>query len=225
MTYKLNHKCFDTLTPDSLYWMGFLMADGYINKKGNQLDLTLGVLDADHTDRFKSFLETDKPIYKKYNKKIGKEYRRVCVYSPHLVGTLISNNIVNKKSLISNPTKDCAQSKDFWRGVMDGDGHIYDYMRYRKNRENPGRNRGITLVGSKTLLESFSGYIDSLFGYSPTIVKFKHAEVFNLRLSGSKAAEVVNHLYKDSSTHLPRKYDLAMQIVKPTEELFCVCQW
>ncbi len=44
--YIINSNAFSTLTPESAYWVGFLMADGCISNKGRSIKLQLAEVDS-----------------------------------------------------------------------------------------------------------------------------------------------------------------------------------
>jgi DNA-binding transcriptional regulator WhiA len=63
--YTVNEAVFDTITEESAYWLGFLMADGSINtgKTGNpRIALTLAERDREHLVKFRKFLNCSNQI-------------------------------------------------------------------------------------------------------------------------------------------------------------------
>jgi hypothetical protein len=57
---ELDENCFDSLDDDSLYWLGFLMADGAVF--GSAIALVLHSKDRDHLLKFKKFVSGNQKI-------------------------------------------------------------------------------------------------------------------------------------------------------------------
>ena len=83
--YKYNKDYFEKIdTSDKAYWLGFLYADGCINRyykndklKSMTLELGLSYKDKEHLEKFKQCLDTNIPIFEKINKLNGQEYKSV----------------------------------------------------------------------------------------------------------------------------------------------------
>jgi transposase-like protein len=61
-THTLDESVFDTITEESAYWIGFLMADGCIGSKKPVVSLCLADEDRHHVERFRSFLKSSHKI-------------------------------------------------------------------------------------------------------------------------------------------------------------------
>lgn len=73
--YFLLDSIFDTITEESAYWMGMLMADGWIfkEKTGNlRIAITLAEEDYIHLVKFSRFLKSTYPILRKTIKRHDK---------------------------------------------------------------------------------------------------------------------------------------------------------
>lgn len=83
--YKYNKDYFNKIdTADKAYWLGFLYADGsinryYKNEKLRSMTLEIGLADKDrnHLEKFKKCLDSNIPIFERINKLKGKEYKSV----------------------------------------------------------------------------------------------------------------------------------------------------
>lgn len=123
--YSLNRKAFDKLTPASVYWLGFIYADGYIYEKRNELTIKLKTSDRIILEKFREFLGSSHPI------KIARsnEHRalRIRIKDKYLVDRLREFGLHQRKSLdLEFPT--CLPENlysDFIRGYFDGDGCLY----------------------------------------------------------------------------------------------------
>jgi len=118
--YYFNENVFDIInTPEKAYWLGFLMADGYI--VGNVLGLDLAIRDKKHLEKYKNFWETNKLIRPYENKK--KHKVRLVISSPYVVDKIMQYGIVPKKTFKTFfPSIPSQFYVDFIRGVFDGDG-------------------------------------------------------------------------------------------------------
>lgn len=64
--WTVNENAFDALTPEAIYWIGFLLADGNIfrhPKHSDLLSVGLKESDAGHVEKLKTFLGSNKPLY------------------------------------------------------------------------------------------------------------------------------------------------------------------
>src|SRR5690606_7825362 len=61
-------------TDESFYWLGFIMADGYIAKDKSRLEITLCEKDLNHLEKFNKFINNNAIIHK-HNKDKFKLFR------------------------------------------------------------------------------------------------------------------------------------------------------
>ena len=121
--WTLNEKAFDKLSPEAFYWIGFLLADGNVHKtktRSWQLCVGLAAKDSDHIEKFKKFIGCNKPLY--FNEKNGGAF--LIVYSNYLCERLAQFGMVPNKSKIVKIPEVCKNNRDFWRGMVDGDGWL-----------------------------------------------------------------------------------------------------
>jgi len=60
---SLNENVFDDLNPESLYWIGFLYADGHVRKdKEYSIEVEIELKDESHLEKYKVFLGCNKEI-------------------------------------------------------------------------------------------------------------------------------------------------------------------
>lgn len=110
-------------TPESCYWIGFLMADGHFDRQGGSVSLKLSIRDRQHVNKISKILDSKVHIYKV-------DKRRYAVTAKR--NKIICNLIMNKYSICNNKTKNppiINILKDdlfiaFLIGFIDGDGHI-----------------------------------------------------------------------------------------------------
>jgi len=204
----LDETVFDTITEESAYWAGFLMADGSIVSRerwsGNPtVSLVLSARDEDHVIAFRSFLGSGHAIIhiNDFSKRgTPRAFRRLCVSSTHLVNSLARFGVVPRKTFRTKALL-LEKNKDFWRGIIDGDGSI-------------GFTRGLPrlrLAGSKKLLQQFSEYAHAIYKHNATVRPRR--TIFLFGIAGRPALSVITHLYADCAIALPRKLAIAQQIM------------
>lgn len=156
--YSLLDSIFDTVSEESAYWMGMLMADGWIfkEKTGNpRIAITLAEKDYAHLVKFSRFLKSTYPILRKTVKRHGKIVYQYSIRfsSKRIAEKLIGYGVVPRKSFIAKVIglENSEHLKHFWRGVFDGDGYL-------KNKDGKDGDR-MVLTGSNDLLIQFEDFI------------------------------------------------------------------
>lgn len=185
---KLNETVFDKLTPEALYWIGFLYADGHITKeRGYSIELALKKEDREHLMKFKIFLSASNPIrdFKKG------EASRIRIGSQKLWQKLKDLGFDNNKSFTAKPHELLKNSRDFWRGVVDGDGGVHTNY------------KSVTLCGT---YETIKGFIE-FYKSNKKPSKASGKELYQVHFYGKEADEIADLLYKDSEIYLDRKYE------------------
>lgn len=144
---RLRYDAFNALTPESAYWVGFLMADGYINrcKKGApDVALCLSIKDKEHVYKFKGFLHSDRAV--SFSK--GRYPTAIfSVSSESLVTRLEQLGVTTHKTFTARVDEKLADNPHFWRGLIDGDGCLH---KHKKTQVLPIRDR-------------VRGYLSSIF--------------------------------------------------------------
>jgi hypothetical protein len=123
-----NYECFQLEklldeTPETYYWIGFLMADGHFNDKINRLTIELSIKDKEHLEKLAKFIGLKKVnINGRGNCSIG-------VQNKQIISQLIKKfNINNRKTYHLNTIiiEDNNLFSSFIAGFIDGDGCIRD---------------------------------------------------------------------------------------------------
>ena len=217
--YQYDDEVFDKITEESAYWIGFLMADGYVRTGRYQFRLAvkLQTRDEEHLNKFRKFLKTDKPLYyEKYMANIMgqnggelREYSSVsfCCDSERMVKNLRQYGIVPRKST-KEKVVGLEDNKDFWRGVIDGDGSF--------GIVNTTRAVQLSLVGSRDLVNQFGDFAKTVVNCSmiPTFEK-RTQNTYRVKTSGwGNTPTLVDALYGGASTYLDRKYEIYKEIMR-----------
>jgi transposase len=199
--YDVKDDAFDTLTPEALYWAGFLFADGCIY--GNRLIVCLASVDVGHLEKLKLFLNSTYPI--RHTKSVS-SYNRDSTFvwfsprSNQITETLRAHGIVAKRTRV--PAPQLAASPDFWRGAVDGDGWL----------GMGERAAYMGLSGQALLLESFQGFLSvnslSHQNYTPT-----ESGIFRLQFDDRQAEQTLRALYSNACVALDRKNVRAQAIL------------
>ena len=211
--YSCDEAAFDEITNDSAYWMGFLMADGYLHhRKGSSIiDLRLQSKDQGQLVKFKKFLKSNHKIsHGKVTCGIGHRkypYVVIQIHSKRLVDALARHGIVPyKKERITSMLE---QNKHFWRGMLDGDGTVR--FTIIRNFKMPF----IRLVGTLHVIQSFQKYVQRIIPrHRQKIGRFSHSKhTYFLNVVSAMARELLREIYSRSTTYLERKYKMAHMIM------------
>ena len=190
---------------EKAYWLGFIVADGYLNINKHMLRIKLGNRDRSHLIKFIKFVGGSEEMLKsEIHSETGNENFYVSLYSKEVMNDLLSLGIEQAKS---GKEKVCNIDKkyyrDFIRGLWDGDGFI---------RENLS---GIGLVGSEEVLAFVQNYFNDSLGVKPLKI-YPHCNTFKIEYRSTRKAIplILNHLYGDKDVALDRKKELATKIEK-----------
>ena len=190
---------------EKAYWLGFIVADGYLNINKHMLRIKLGNRDRNHLIKFIKFVGGNEEMLKsEIHSETGNENFYVLLYSKEVMNDLLSLGIEQAKS---GKEKVCNIDKkyyrDFIRGLWDGDGFI---------RENLS---GIGLVGSEEVLAFVQNYFNDSLGVKPLKI-YPHCNTFKIEYRSTRKAIplILNHLYGDKDVALDRKKELATKIEK-----------
>lgn len=201
---KFNEHIFDQIdSEEKAYWLGFIFADGYISssplreevKSVYQFELSLGIKDIEHLNKFKIFVDYEKDVI------IDGNRCRFVVSNKHLWTVLNELGCTPNKSLsLTFPIIPQNLIRHFIRGYFDGDGCISRYV------HNTCITPHIELLGTKQMLEQ-------VLLYSGIHAKYKHdkrhsEETWSLEWSKQEGIDFINYLYQNCSIYLNRKYEL-----------------
>ena len=201
---------FDKLTPEAAYWIGFLMADGNVCKVvGTSLRIQVGLKesDRDHLVKLARFVNTPNKISGLYYGCV-----KLAFASNRIAAKLASYGVVQRKTGIEEVADArLLFDRDFWRGVIDGDGSIY-----LQKRKGNGWRLVLALYGaSEKLLEQFLAFARKICPDIQSTVRHGR-DSLQLHINGRFAFKVLHVLYEDSRTSLDRKKRKADQILRMT---------
>jgi len=205
----LDDTVFDSINEFSAYWIGFLLADGSLTKETNSIQLKLSVVDIKHLEKIKQFFNCTNKITKHImeggtigTRKIkDREMGYIAVHSDKLVERLKYFGFDSYKSQSAHIHPELQNNKDFWRGLIDGDGCIS----LKKGKPT------IHLCGTLNVIEGFIKFVQD--NITPTNCKARKTkdDVYQVVFEYKKGREVINYLYNNSNIYLDRKFEKAKE--------------
>lgn len=223
----VNGTAFDILTPEALYWIGFLYADGSIDGKTPVIALALAETDKGHLEKFNQFLGGQLKVTDVTPKKadrgligqvtFGGKMFRVKVADSQLYSRLKELGFTSNKTHTIIPHELLRMSRDFWRGVVDGDGWIttgktpYDSLSGKIVYHYPI----IGVCGNEITILEFLRYIQLSGIECKSGVKKAPREnsLYSMDATGQSALKIMNLLYKDATVYLDRKYNKYLEFI------------
>jgi len=208
----LDETAFDKIAEESAYWVGFLMADGSVKRKGGSYQICLGlaIKDKKHVEKFKKFLKCGHKIrlhhYTKSRFPNSTPSVSLVIQSRKLADALAKYGVVPNKTFIAKAKGGMERNRHFWRGVIDGDGHLDLRVIYKKPVAF------INLVGAKPLLLQFLKFAHRLLPECAVKIISKQKS-FSVSFISSAAWELTRELYNDCSIALERKLKTAQDIL------------
>jgi len=193
----LDPTVFDTITEESAYWIGFLMADCHVREgRPHRFELHLSKQDESQILAFRDFLKSDAGLQ----------------HSQHSVKISIRSNALierlNKYGIgfngVREPKPELAFDRHFWRGLIDGDGSLC-----------MAPTPIIHLIGRLPVVEGFLSFVRQYVTTKrqPSQIKRCAQPTYQTAFSSLAACTIIRVLYADSHVHLPRKKLIADRIL------------
>ena len=186
-------------TEEKAYWLGFLYADGYLNRtQPGHIELGLKKDDYDHIEKFKKFINSNNKIsYRPETKSYRISFSDLKMYKD-----LIKHGCLECKSLILKaPNIEYNLKRHFIRGYVDGDGCL------TYQRKNP-LSMTLNIIGTEDILKFI---YKSIFGNNYCILlkdKRFHNEYTKYVTFGREQSRIISYiLYENSNIYLQRKFD------------------
>ena len=209
--YKVNENFFKCInTEEKAYILGFICADGHIEK--DRLNITVSIKDRDILEKTRYAMHSNHPIkevqrtnsYKKTNRE-NLILSELMIGSVELVKPLFNMGLTTNKTYTLNG--DILKYipkyliRDFLRGYFDGDGNVFFGRRY-----SSGYKYNVNICGNEDfLLKSFQVYFPSnnklykdLYSRQCYVWKISQKD---------KVRDFMYYLYYNSSIFLQRKYN------------------
>lgn len=200
-----NENFFDEIREKQAWLIGFLVADGFINKDNRILTLAQsGNRGLELIQYVIKLLDANFHIYK--SKTMAKNSYQISFISSKFVEILAKFNIVNKKSLIYQFPKTLKRKyiKDFIRGYIEGDGCIGIF------KTNTTSYLLVSFVGT----EQFINACQEKIFIKGNIRKLASRNCYEIRWNGEKAIKISNWIYSTSNLFEGHKYRTIQIFIK-----------
>lgn len=210
MRYTYNKNAFATIqTEAEAYWLGFLLADGYVSDSNCAkpfIQIKLAQKDKDHLVKFAQFLNYNSlDVIKNIT---GGAYTRdnpCCVIKiscRQMSQNLDKYGLHGAKSGAEIPyiLNNVELEKHYIRGIIDGDGWIRETQ------------TGWGVCGSYETLQYIKNYIQNNITDISDININPHGNIFKLEMKSlEKTKKILTYFYKDATIYLNRKFNLYNQ--------------
>ena len=192
-------------TEEKAYWLGFITADGSVDEKRNILHFTLKLPDKPHLEKFLKAIKHPRKI-QEYFTNNGNWVCKITISNKKLIADLVRCGIHQKKTFTVKPYK-CRNKKlqkAYWRGIIDGDGHL---LKNESNRYYIGLSGNIYMIsGFITFVKKNGVLLNNKIS--------KNGNTFSITTAQkNKVRKIAHLLYKDASIYLDRKYKMYQEIV------------
>ena len=220
--YSCNYNYFENIdSNEKAYWLGFLMADGYVShierirhlKTQDSLQerfitgLSTSSNDIEHLYKYKEALNSTHPVkgYKSSGYETDALCCRVLIEDKSLYDSLVKHGMVPHKSLIIKyPEIDSKYDMDFIRGFFDGNGCISSHMSRHGSPEYE-----FTITSTKEMLETICEKLSLEVSDKRIKQRFPERNVNNytVKYGGNQQVySVLYRLYNGADIYLDRKY-------------------
>lgn len=213
--YALNENYFhDIDNEEKAYFLGLLMADGYVTRNLNTVTITLQEGDVSVLRKLADVLNYQRNLSYRNNEDKKSTYS-ISISSKRICQDLVYHGVSPKKSgkEILPETIPSKLIKHFIRGFMDGDGHL-SYI----------RSNEFTLCSkSINILYSIRDYLEDVLSIPHKEIliwtnKNTNHKLFYYKLFSQNAYLTCEHLYNEATIYLPRKYEIYSKMSCPMSQ-------
>ena len=192
------------------YYLGFIVADGSLTNDGKCLVICVKREDGYILKNLQRLLKMKHGYYEgsALDKRTGNTYHRSMfqIQDPHLIEQLHSQNLAPNKSACEKlPNLDWLNNRHFWRGMIDGDGHV-----------NFTKSATIVFVGSKEIVNGFNSFVEHNMELKTkrkvTCKKYINKTLYRIAFTGDDARNIAKFLYQDCNVSLDRKLQQVMKL-------------
>ena len=201
---KVKHEnFFKTINTEAkAYLLGFIFADGCVQKSGNSYRFSLGSIDFILIDWLIQYIGIENSLYKQKIQS-GKTFYNISFSNEILIEDLIKHGAIpNKTKSLNFPnTIPSDMIHHFIRGYMDGDGDIIFY----EDKTCEKMSLSCSLYGTYSFI---SELVFQLSQYVNLKSKgfYQQGSIFRFKRTSKQAEKILEYFYKDSSMYLSRKY-------------------
>lgn len=210
----------DINTKEKAYWLGFMMADGFIlsNKNGiKRAGLSISEVDLNHLIKFNKAIKSNIPIHT-YEVTQGfntdKRYCRLIISDDIFAGHLVSHGCIEHKSNIIKPPTGVPKEleRHFIRGFMDGNGSI------SISQMNGRPLYKIRFCSTDDMLNWIMDHLidNSIIKRRYPLTKRKPEHIVsNIEFGGNRLSQkYLDYIYDDATIWLDRKYNRYLDLLE-----------
>ncbi len=217
-TYKIDHNFFKNWTSQMAYILGFIFADGNIDKNNVTLAFEQQVRDKEILEKIRTLMTS---THKIEATRKGK-YVRLRINSRQIIYDLKQLGVTHNKSKYCVCPKIPVQFlPHFLRGFMDGDGWVVTRTKDNRHEINVGFCHGckdFLLELIKQIRAELHLTTNNLRTRLKTTRKGAKSTVYQIDWHSHNAIKILDWLYKDADIFLGRKYNKYLQGRKLFEE-------
>lgn len=194
---------------EKAYFLGLIFADGNItndSKRSPMLRLQLKISDVEILEKLRQCLNIHSKLV--YDKRAGKECAILCIRNEKIAADLAKYGIVPNKTYITKHLPQIPEEyeRDFLRGLLDGDGSIYQETVSKKYRID-------FCSYHQSICEDFRLLCNKYIKYTNKNKIAKYNTAYHIRFNAQESVrQIATALYKDSNYYLARKYALAEKL-------------
>lgn len=201
-----NSTYFDTInSEEKAYWLGFLAADGWISTK-KQIGVSLHISDKAHIVKFCAAVFPGAEVKVRRNTEAY-----VLFKSAHMVESLQKYGFTTQKSEEFTPVVPKGYEKDFWRGMIDGDGSLC---------ATKNGYWSLSLIGTKQTATTFKKFCVANGVKTGDFHKNKECHVYTVW--GVNAKKIMATLYEGATIALDRKKEIAKKKMLTSSQEGCL---
>jgi hypothetical protein len=198
---------------EKAYFLGLMFSDGSVvndieGKRSPQISLELKVSDEKIIEEFRNILNLHSKVT--YRKEKGKECARLSFRSKKMAEDLKKYGIIPNKTYITKhlPEIDNQYLKPFLRGLIDGDGSIYQIQK-------TGRYAIDFCSYHKSICEDFRQLCNTFLSKKNKNVIANYDSAYHIRFYKQETViQLATELYKDAKVSLARKQLIANKLFR-----------
>lgn len=204
-------------TEEKAYFLGLMFADGSVSpdkteKRNPQIKLQLKIADIKILQDFKNILNLNSNLT--YDKRKNKEGVSLSFRSKQMSEDLSNYGIVPNKTYLTKHLPKISDEllRHFLRGLLDGDGSIYQETKSKKYRID-------FCSYHQSICEEFRELCNKFLDKKNTNIIANYGTAYHIRFNDQKTVkQLATVLYKDSKISLARKYSLAERLFEDKSE-------
>ena len=195
-THTLDERYFDVIdTEAKAYWLGFILADGNVNKTILACSIGLGLVDTDHLLKLAAAVNSSVPLASDNDGRLSV----LTLHSAQLCRDLVRWGVIPAKTgRHGTPPIDPDLLRHLYRGFFDGNGSLFEC-------KTAGDWR-FELVGPPPFIADFQAWVIARTGLREKKL-VERPPVASIRYAGGVCVEqVMDLLYEDATVYLDRKH-------------------